>query len=169
MVHKPHSFDDYKIPDEILLELQKPGELRNQIDAGKSLQEIIGYTDEFMQELYNAAHDVFQEGRFQEAADGFLFLTTLNPYVYAYWVALGMSQQLLEEYEQALLAYECAGKIEVACPIPDYYMAACQLLMNDQELAKVSIERAKQKCIGRQNYASFYEKVVKAEERINKK
>ncbi|HXF29846.1 MAG TPA: SycD/LcrH family type III secretion system chaperone [Chlamydiales bacterium] len=165
----PQIPDDCKIPEEVLEALQKPDELRRHLDEGRSLQELIGYSDEFMQQLYNAAHDVFQEGRYQEAADGFLFLTTLNPYVYAYWLGLGMSQQLIEEYEQAIIAYECASKVEPASPIPDYYLAACHLLMNERDLAKISIEQAKQKCVGRVSFASLYEKILKAEQRITKK
>src|SRR5581483_1350690 len=104
--------DELRIPDDVLEKLQEPETFRKYIEEGKSLQEIIGYSDELMEEMYQAACQVFREGHHQEAEDAFLFLTTINPYVYAYWLGLGMSYHLLEEYEQAILGYDCAMALD---------------------------------------------------------
>ncbi|MDB6081815.1 MAG: sycD7 [Chlamydiia bacterium] len=157
-----------KIPDEFLGELEKPDMLKKFIDSGKSLQEMIGYSDELMEELYQSASQVFEEGRYQESQDGFLFLTTLNPYVYAYWIGLAMSYQLLEEYEQALLAYECAAALDPESPLPYYYQAACHLLMNEAALAQASIDILKDLCKDSLEHAALLEKGLQAEVRIKK-
>ena len=156
--------EDLNIPDDIVARLQKPEQFRDAIHDGKSLQEMIGYSDELMQKLYESALEVFNEKRYREAADGFLFLTTLNPYVYAYWLGLGMSEQLLEEYEQAILAYECASSCETQNPAPHYYLAACHLLLNEKEEARLHLEAAKIRCTG--EHLLFLPKVLQAEERL---
>jgi len=124
--------DELKIPDDTIEQLQKPGILRKYIEEGKSLQDIIGYSDDLMQKLYTTAYNIFQEGRYQESQDAFLFLTTLNPFVYGYWLGLAMSYQFLEEYEQAVLSYECAVNVEPLNPVPYYYSACCHYLLNQK-------------------------------------
>jgi type III secretion system low calcium response chaperone LcrH/SycD len=160
---------DPKIPEDVLHQLQKPDELKQFIDDGRSLQEIIGYSDELMEELYQAACEVFAEGKYSESQDGFLFLTTLNPYVYAYWLGLGMSHQLLEEYEQAILTYECASQVDSEAPLPYYYLAGCHLLLNHLDEAKKAIELAKIKCRDKLEHKELLEKVHKAELKIGQR
>lgn len=161
--------EDLRIPDDVLERLGQPEILRNFIEEGKSLQEIIGYTDELMEQLYKAAYEVFQEGRYHDAQDGFLFLTTLNPYVYAYWLGLAMSYQLMEEYEQAILAYECASNVESETPLPYYYMAGCHLYLNEYDAAQVALDALKDKCGNRPEYKELREKARAAELNIQKR
>jgi len=158
--------DYLKIPEEIIEKLKNPEEFRKEIEQGKSLQSILGYTDDSMEKFYQAARTVFAEGRYQDSQDAFLFLTTLNPHVYAYWVGLGMSYQKLEEYEQAILAYECASKVHDEFPIPYFYQAACHHLMHQKDEAKRYMALAKQKCIGKPDYQDFLHKITLAEEKI---
>lgn len=160
--------DELQMPDELLIELEKPDMLKKFLESGKSLQEIIGYSDELMEELYQSAAQVFEEGRYQESQDGFLFLTTINPYVYAYWIGLAMSYQLLEEYEEAILAYESAITIDTESPLPHYYKAACHLLINEVQEARAAIDIAKAKCEGKVEYIALLEKARQADERIQK-
>jgi len=164
---EPH--DELNIPDDILEQLQKPDDLMKFIDDGRSLQEIIGYSDSLMEDLYQAACEVFREGKHEEAQDGFLFLTTLNPYVYAYWLGLAMTHQLLEEYEQAIVAYESASKIESEAPMPCYYLAGCYLLLNRLAEAQKAIDLARAKCAEKPEYKALLEKVEKAEAKIRRR
>ena len=158
--------EELKIPDDVLERLENPETLRRCINEAKSLQEIIGYSDELMEKLYGAAYSVFQEGRYYEAQDGFLFLTTLNPYVYAYWLGLAMSYQLLEEYEQAALAYECASGAEPESPLPYYYLAGCHLYLNEYEEALDAIKMLRKKCENKPDYQYLIEKAHQAEKTI---
>ena len=161
--------EELKIPDDVLASLENPETLRKCIEEGKSLQEIIGYSDDLMEKLYGAAYEVFQEGRYHEAQDGFLFLTTLNPYVYAYWLGLAMSYQLMEEYEQAALAYECASGADPDSPLPYYYLAGCHLYLNAYDEALHAIKILKEKCAHKPEYKELLEKARQAEETIIKR
>lgn len=138
--------EEMRIPEEGLDNLKTPEVVRKYIDQGKSLQEIIGYSDDVMDELYQSACMVFKEGHFQEAQDGFLFLTTLNPYVYAYWLGLAMSYQHLEEYEQAILAYECAIAIHQEKPAPYFFVGVCHQLIGETQQALSNLDKAKLRC-----------------------
>ena len=161
--------DDLKIPEDILQKLRNPDELRRHIENGDSLQTILGYSDKLMEQMYQAAKDVFTEKRYSEAQEAFLFLTTLNPYVYAYWLGLAMSYQLIEEYEQAILAYDCASKVEPETPLPYYYKAGCHNLLNEIDAAKVVIEQAFERAKDNPNYEELFLKIQHAKSQILKR
>ena len=132
----------FRLPPEFLEKLGQKGWMQEQIQAGKSLQEIIGYSDETMQKFYAAAYRLFQAEKESEAADAFLFLTALNPAVQAFWVGLGMAEQCLQHYEEALSAYAMASMTLVEDPLPYYYSAACYQALQDEDSARKSLEMA---------------------------
>lgn len=129
-------FSDYYIPPEALEKLEDPEYLEQCIAEGKTFQEILGYTDELMQEMYSNARHHLENEDFENAAAAFVFLTTLNPHIHEYWMGLGMSEQLRGEYETALVAYRMAILTQEDNPILYYHMAACYTAQEDYENAK---------------------------------
>src|SRR5690348_11915475 len=83
--------------------------LKKELAEGKSAQEILGFSQETMAKFYKAAYELFEHKRYQDAAHAFLFLATLNPHQHEYWLGLGMSTQLCQDYEAAIDAYELAA------------------------------------------------------------
>lgn len=160
--------DEFKIPEEAQERLIDREMLRKFIKEGKSLQEIIGYSDQLMEGLYQAALGIFKEGRFTQANDGFLFLTTINPYVYAYWLGLGMTYQKLEEYEQALLAYECCLALEQDAPLPNYHTASCHYLLGDTEKALDVLQATINKCKESPDHTHLLKQAEETVEKIKK-
>ena len=138
--------EQFRIPEEAVSRMNDTGFLMKELALGKTLQEIIGYTDAQMEDFYQVAVRVFREGRYDDAEGIFTFLSTLNPNVYAFWLGLGMCYQLKEEYEQALLVYTCASDVDLAMPLPDYYRAGCFSLLQDTTKAIHSLESALLKC-----------------------
>ena len=134
--------EEFKIPKEALDKLKDPDLLRRKINEGKVLQEIIGYNPETMEKFYQVAYKLFQHQQYQEAGDAFIFLTTLNPYVFNYWLGLGMCEQLCNKYDGALIAYATSILIQVDNPVSHYHSAACYLAMNDEGNAIASLELA---------------------------
>jgi type III secretion system low calcium response chaperone LcrH/SycD len=116
--------------------------LQKALQAGHSLQEIIGFPQELMQRFYSAAYNLFQTGKESEAADAFFFLATLNPAVHAYWLALGMADQCRHQYEEALSAYAMASLLEVENPLSYYHSAICYHALHDEENMRKSLELA---------------------------
>ncbi|MFQ5730114.1 MAG: CesD/SycD/LcrH family type III secretion system chaperone, partial [Waddliaceae bacterium] len=80
------NMEEYKIPEEAIEKLKDPEVIRRQIEEGKTFQEIIGYSVDTMEKFYQGAYNLFQQQEYRKAADAFVFLTTLNPYVHNYWL-----------------------------------------------------------------------------------
>jgi len=139
--------DEYKIPEDAVERLKDPEVIRKQMQEGKTFQEIIGFSPEKMEKFYHIAHNLFLKQEYQKAADAFIFLTTLNPYVHNYWLGLGMSEQLYGGYQGALLAYAMAIMTDVDSPVAHYHSASCYRALDDQQSALRSLDLAIQ-CSG---------------------
>jgi len=136
--------EEFRIPKETLEKFKDPLFLQKQVQAGKSFQEILGYTHATMDKFYHAAYNLFQQQRYEEASDAFVFLTTLNPRVHNYWLGLGMSEQLNQEFDTALMAYSMATLTDETSPVPHYHSAACYNELKDIKSALASFELAVQ-------------------------
>jgi type III secretion system low calcium response chaperone LcrH/SycD len=138
--------EEFRIPEEAIARMQRPGFLEKALSEGKTLQEIIGFSETTMEKFYQSACVMFHEGRFKHSEDAFTFLTTLNPNTFAFWLGLAMSYHHLEEYEQALLAYSCASNADRTHPLPDFYAASCHLSLGNKEQTAHHLEDAIAKC-----------------------
>src|ERR1700733_5711418 len=147
--------EEFKIPEEALSRLKDPAYLQKQVAEGKSFQEILGFSFETMNKFYSAAYNLFQKQQYAEASDAFVFLTTLNPRVHTYWLGLGMSEQLNEEFDAALLAYSMAILTDEANPLPHYHSASCYFAIHDKENTIISLEMALQRAGEKVEYATI--------------
>jgi len=134
--------EEFHIPEDALKKLKNTEYLRKALNEGKSLKEIIGYSEEVMEKFYAAAYHLFQMKEYVKSADAFLFLTTLDPYVYNFWLGLGMSEQLKEEYESALIAYSMAILIDPHNPLPHFHSATCYQKTDNLQDMRASLELA---------------------------
>lgn len=149
--------DPFRISAKLMDQLREEGWLEKQLKEGKSLQEIVEFSDGTMQKFYEVAYHLFQAGKDQDAADAFLFLSTLNPAVHIFWVGLGMAEQCLQHYEEALSAYAMASLTEMEDPLPYYHSAACYHALQDNENCRKSIEMALHYFEGKPEYAALKE------------
>ncbi len=108
----------------------------------QTMQEALGLKDKTMHRFHDIACDFYEEKNFVCSADAFLALTTLNPYVHAYWLGLGMAEQELEKPEAALNAYSLAVLTDADNPMPHVYAAECYFALQDLESAKRSLNLA---------------------------
>ena len=136
------NLEEFSIPEDALERLRDPEVLRQYVDEGKTFQEIIGYEEQTMVKFYGAARHIFEKGRYYDAANAFTFLTTLNPYVHEYWLGLGMSEQMIEEYESALVAYAMATMTDMGNPIAHYHTGTCYYRLGDNASAIIALELA---------------------------
>ena len=72
---------------------------------GKTFQDIIELTPDEMLSFYNRGLELFEEKRLDDAADLFLFLTTLNPFVYEVWLAFAQVEQANQHWEASFQAF----------------------------------------------------------------
>src|ERR1700724_2634800 len=100
---------EFKLSEKAKAKLKNEKLLKKELAEGKSAQEIMGFSEETMAKFYKAAYLLFEHERYQDAANAFLFLATLNPHQHDYWLGLGMSTQMSHNYEAAIDAYELAA------------------------------------------------------------
>jgi secretion system chaperone SscA len=77
------------------------------------------------EELYCCAYHFYENGKYAEAVDFFKILTQMDSESVSYWVGLGASQQMLKNYNEALLAYSTALILNQKDPIVYLYAANC--------------------------------------------
>lgn len=109
--------------------------LLEELHAGKTAQQILELSNETMDKLYQAAYTLNEHKRYADAANAFLFLITLNPYDFNYWISLGIASQMCGQYEAAIDAYEIAAIYQIENPTPYFYMAKCLFSIHDRESA----------------------------------
>lgn len=133
---------DFKLSKKAKLKLKDKEKLKKELAAGKTAQQIMGFTDEAMAKFYGAAYRLFEARHFRDAANAFLFLVTLNPYNHDYWLGLGMATQMNGDYEPAIDAYEMAAICRLESPVPYFYLAKCLFAIHDRESALQALELA---------------------------
>ena len=161
--------DEFKIPQDAIERLKDGEILRRYVEEGKTFQEILEYSDEMMTKFYEVAHHLFRSHRYNEAADAFVFLTTLNPYVPEYWLGMGMCEQLNEEYQQAMVAYSMVIIGDRHQPLAHYHMAACYNALGDVDNSLKSIQKAIEGAGDQSEYEELKAQSQRAKERLRSK
>ncbi|MBA3722858.1 MAG: SycD/LcrH family type III secretion system chaperone [Parachlamydiaceae bacterium] len=133
---------DFKLSPKAKAKLKNLSLLKKELAEGKTAQQIIGFSDKLMDKFYKAAYQLFEHKRYKDAANAFLFLATLNPYVHEYWLALGMASQMSQDYEAAIDAYELAAMCDIKSPVPYLYLAKCLFSIHDRESALQALDLA---------------------------
>lgn len=133
---------EFKLSKKVKEKLKNKAQLKKELAAGKTAQEILNFSDETMAKFYKAAYRLFEHRRIVDAANAFLFLVTLNPHNHDYWLGLGMSTQLCGDYEAAIDAYEMAAVTDINSPVPYFYLAKCLFAIHDRESALQALELA---------------------------
>lgn len=162
------NLEEFQIPKEALERMKDPQVLMQMVEEGKTFQEIIGYTEDTMEKFYKGAHNLFQQQKYREAADAFIFLTTLNPYMHNYWLGLGMSEHLNQDYQGALLAYGMAILSDTQNPLPHYHSAGCYQALDDQDSMLTCLDLAIRAAENKPEYAHVKSQAEKAKDRVKK-
>jgi hypothetical protein len=75
----------------------------------KILQHELNLSDELLISFHEYATSFFNREEFASAADIFLFLTLLNPFVPSFWTWLGISEEMNQQFDGASLAFLMAA------------------------------------------------------------
>lgn len=162
------NIERFKIPQEAVDKLRDPDVIRRYVAEGKTFQEIIGYSPEIMEEFYGLAYRLYSNQQYEDAADAFVFLTTLNPYVHNFWLGLGMAEQKREEYEGALIAYGMAGMTDPSNPISLFHSSHCYHLMGEYQSALDMMDRLIKQCGDQEEHAKLKADAAKARSQIER-
>lgn len=154
----------FRLSRKAVFKLKNKENLKKSFAAGEIPQEIIEFSEEVMAKLYESAYTLFQSKKYEEAADGFLFLTTLNPHHHEYWLGLGMATQLCQHYEAAIDAYELAALCDLSSPVPYFYLAKCLFAIHDRESALQALDLAIETAGDSDSYSDLKRQAVAARE-----
>lgn len=146
---------DFRLSPAAKKKLKNKKLLKKELEEGKTAQEIIGFSDKVMAKFYGAAYYLFEHKRYQDAANAFLFLATLNPYNHDYWLGLGMATQMCHDYEAAIDAYELAAISNIESPIPYFYLAKCLFAIHDRQSALQALDLAIETANDLEEYAEL--------------
>lgn len=160
--------EEFQIPRDVLAKLRDHQWVGEQILQGRTFQDMVGFKDSTMERLYAKARALFLHERYEEAADAFVFLTTLNPHYYVYWIGLAMSEHLSGYYQEALGAYAMASICDPNNPIPHYHAATCYRYLSDATHELVALELAIRCCGDNKQHAMVKHKSKKLRSLIKK-
>jgi tetratricopeptide (TPR) repeat protein len=134
--------DQFLISDEAIQKMNDEEMLNRALEEGKTFQELFGFSDAIVVEFYEAAKNVLEQNRFEDAVSAFLFLTGLNPNVADFWMGMGMAQQKNNEFDAALNSYTIAIELEGNKIFPYILTAQCCMEIKNFQKALEVIESA---------------------------
>jgi type III secretion system low calcium response chaperone LcrH/SycD len=161
---KKEDLNEFKVSKKVKTKLKNKTLLKKQLAEGKTAQEIMEFSDKTMFKFYQAAYHLMEHRRYTDASNAFLFLVTLNPYHPDYWLGLGMTAQLTQDYETAIDAYEMAAACQLENPTPYFYLAKCLFAMHDRKSAMLALDLAIDYAAFDERFADIKHEAEKAKE-----
>lgn len=137
-------------------------EFKKSLAKGKSVQEALNISEKAMIVLRQAAKELLDTKRYQEACDAYLFLSMIDSDSGDDWLHLGMAFQFCHQYEHALDAYEMAAHFQIDDPTPYFYLAKCLFALHDHENALYALDLAIEYADDRIMYAELAEQAKAA-------
>ncbi len=137
--------------------LDDPESFNKFLAQGKSISEVLGFSDEAIDKLYQMAHQLLIQKRYKEAKDAFFFLVTIAPHVSECWLGLGLAYGQCKETEGAMHSFLRA--IALSPHKADGYVAFARLFT-----AIDDVPRALQVCDIGMNFVKEHEKQPWAQE-----
>jgi type III secretion system low calcium response chaperone LcrH/SycD len=162
-------FDNLNLKSKIKSCFKDKDKLRRALREGKSAQQILGVTQEQMTLLHQAARALLEGGKFQDAANAFLFLATLHPKGGDYWIGLGLSLSKQGDLEGAKDAYELATLCEDENPLPYFHLAKILFSMNDREATLEALDWTLALAGDEEKFREIKEEAKKAKKILEKK
>ena len=137
--------------------LDNPESFKMFLAQGKTISEILGFSEEAIDKFYEQAHHLMAQKRYKDAKDAFFFLITIAPQVSECWLGLGLAYGQCKETEGAIHSFLRA--IALSPHKADGYVAFARLftVIND-------MPRAKQVCDIGMGFVKEHEKQAWAQE-----
>ncbi len=157
---------EYYFSEEALALMERPDDVMAGFERGQTLQAQMGFSPDAMCDFYEEAQNLIREELYQDGADAFIFLTTLNPMVSEFWIGLGWCEYSQGHLQEALIAFKWACAAD-ACKIEPYLFAVdCCLRMGDKQQAEAIAAHAMEVGRTEEKYRDLYEKAKILKESI---
>ena len=110
------------------------------IKDNATLKQLKGVTNAELEAVYSLAFGYYQTGKFNEAMKLFQFLVLFDHLNKKYWMGLGAVQQVLKDFQGAIVSYGYSSFLDLKNPKPQIHAAECFLAMGDKRNAASSLE-----------------------------
>ncbi len=107
-----------------------------------SFQEIFPVSDATLAHFYQCGSRLHQQANYQEAADVFFIVTTLDYRRHNAWLALGLAEKMLARWEVALVAFSMAALTNMENPISFLHSAECYIALGEKADAEAALQTA---------------------------
>lgn len=119
------SLQEYHAKVDGLKMLDDPVTFDKFLAQGKSISDVLGFSEDAIDTFYRAAQRLITQKRFKEAKDAFFFLVTVAPQVTECWLSLGYAYGNCDEPAGAIKSY--LGAIALSPHKADGYIAFARL------------------------------------------
>ena len=129
------------------LDTQKIAEtVKTLMKDGATLKQIKGVTNAELEAVYSLAYGYYRTGKYDEALKLFQFLVLFDHLNAKYWMGLGAVQQVLKDFQNAIVSYGYCSFLKLDNPKPQLHAAECFLAMGDKRNAASSLEALNEYC-----------------------
>lgn len=139
---------DYLISDDKRKEIQDGDKMLEFLAHNQTLQAVLGFADDILLDMYEVAFGLFEQKRYSECIDAFIFLTTINPSVSSFWLGLGSALQMEQRLDEAMAAYKVAISKDPERLDGYLYAARCCMQMKEyeegQKICDIALELAEE-------------------------
>ncbi len=116
------------------------------IKDNATLKQLKGVTNAELEAVYSLAFGYYQTGKFNEALKLFQFLVLFDHLNKKYWMGLGAVQQVLKDYQNAVVSYGYCSFLDLENPKPQLHAAECFLALGDKRSAASALYALNEYC-----------------------
>ena len=116
--------------------------LFSNLQEGKCFQDVLGWSDTRMNDLYDCLKELNTQQRWDDAIDAATFLLSVNPYIGPFYLEAGFAYQNKQCIEEAISLYSLATLHNVDDPQAFLYLVTCYQTLGDSKNAIKSLESA---------------------------
>lgn len=120
--------------------------VRTLIEKGSTLKQLKGVTNAELEAVYSLAFGYYQTGKYDEALKLFQFLVLFDHLNKKYWMGLGAVQQVLKDFQDAVVSYGYCSFLDLKNPKPQLHAAECFLALGDKRSAASAIFALEEFC-----------------------
>ena len=135
---------------------------------GRTFRDFTELTPESMEVFYMVAFNHYNSGKYEDAANVFRLLCTLDHFETKYWKGLAASRENMKDYEGALQAYGYLTLMDVRDPYPSFHGSKCLLALGRTEDAESALRAAIFNSQEKAEFADMHQQAVDLIEVIEK-
>ena len=113
---------------------------------GATLKQLKGITNAELEAVYSLAFGYYRTAKFDEALKLFQFLVLFDHLNKKYWMGLGAVQQVLKDYQNAVVSYGYCSFLDLENPKPQLHAAECFLALGDKRSAASALYALNEYC-----------------------